>query len=108
MTYNLEFSRIMRLLTEINDEAHNAPVVKGTLTGTEPVSVQLVCKFHADPHYITFLGSMLSGFMMLPHEAVSTLIALGHRMGVEDARLAGETDELQKLYNLPTGEEKIG
>lgn len=100
MKANIEHSRFEQVMKRLHEEAAMAANKTGPITDDEPLEFRLTAAFHKNNDFKKLLAQFTMGFMIMPQETVACLIALGYRMGAEDARAEMEVSELDNLFKL--------
>lgn len=87
------------VVAEIANEVGKNPQM--LLEEADSIVAQFQTKLNA-PDFAQTVKNIQLGFMMLPYDSVALLLAVGYKMGTDDAKAAGEIAELENLYKKET------
>lgn len=87
------------VVIEVGKEVKKNPQM--LITEADSIIAQFQTKIN-EPNFAQTVKNIQTGFMLLPADSVSLLLAVGYKMGQEDAKSSGEIAELENLFKKET------
>lgn len=84
------------VVAEIGNEVGKNP--KMLLKEADSIVAQFQTKIN-EPNFAQTVTNIQVGFMLMPFDSVALLLAVGYKMGTDDAKAASEIAELENLFN---------